>query len=193
MGSPDRGAAGETRPSRDEGQGSGLRPGVRLAVDVGEARVGLAASDPAGILATPVATLRRDRDGLSDVQLIVDEATQRGAVEVIVGFPRSLSGEEGVAARSVRDYAVTLHRRLGGVPVRLFDERLSTVDAHRSLHASGVAGRHHRERVDQVAAVVILQAALDTERNTGRPAGEDIARRKPRAKRRSTKSEGTQP
>jgi putative Holliday junction resolvase len=166
---------------------------VRLGVDVGDARVGLAASDPAGVLATPVATLRRDPEDLSDVQAIVDEAVRREAVEVVVGLPRTLSGSEGVAARSVRDYAETLHRRLGGVPVRLFDERLSTVDAHRSLHASGVAGRRHRARVDQVAAVVILQAALDTERNTGGPAGEEVARRKPRAKRRSTKSEGTQP
>lgn len=171
----------------------GIRPGVRLGVDVGEARVGLAVCDPAGILATPVATLRRDHDGEGDLDQIVAEATERGAIEVIVGLPRALSGVEGVAAQAIRGYASVLHRRLGGIPVRLVDERLSTVDAHRSLHASGVPGRSHRARVDQAAAVVILQAALDTERSTGRPAGERIGGRKPRAKRSSTKSEGTRP
>lgn len=168
-----------------------MRRGVRLGVDVGEARVGLAVSDPDGILATPVATLPRDTDGLTDVQSIVEEAQQRGALEVIVGLPRTLAGTEGQAAAAIRDYAVTLRRRLGQVPVRLFDERLSTVDAHRSLHASGVAGRRHRARVDQAAAVVILQAALDTERNTGGPAGEELVTRKPRTKRSATRSEGS--
>lgn len=171
----------------------GIRPGVRLGVDVGDARVGLAASDPAGILATPVATLSRDTDTLRDLDEIVAQARERAAIEVIVGLPRTLSGDEGVAAQAIRGYASALHRRLGGIPVRLVDERLSTVDAHRSLHASGVPGRRHRARVDQVAAVVILQAALDTEHSTGRPPGESIAGRKPRAKRTSTTSEGTQP
>nr|WP_109471543.1 Holliday junction resolvase RuvX [Ornithinimicrobium cavernae] len=170
-----------------------VRPGVRLGVDVGDARVGLAASDPAGILATPVATLRRDRAGLSDLDEIVTEAREREVLEVVVGLPRTLAGTEGVAAQAIRDYASALHRRLGGIPVRLVDERLSTVDAHRALHASGVPGRQHRARVDQAAAVVILQAALDSERNTGRPAGETLGGRKPRARRSRTKSEGTQP
>ncbi len=166
---------------------------MRLGVDVGEARVGLAASDPSGILATPVATLPRDLDSLTDLDEIVTQARDRQAIEVVIGLPRTLSGTEGVAAQAIRGYATALHRRLGGIPVRLVDERLSTVDAHRSLHASGVPGRAHRARVDQAAAVVILQAALDTERSTGRPAGESIAGRKPRAKRSSTTSEGTQP
>jgi len=170
-----------------------LRPGARLGVDVGEARVGLATCDPAGILATPVATLRRDHEHRSEMDEIVAEARDRAVIEVVVGLPRHLSGAEGVAARSIRDYAAALHRRLGGTPVRLVDERLSTVDAHRSLHTSGVPGREHRARVDQAAAVVILQAALDTERNTGRPAGEALGGRKPRTKRSATTSEGTRP
>lgn len=187
-----------TPPAPQPGEGPaapthGIRHGVRLGVDVGQARVGLAASDPSGILATPVATLRRDLTGLTDLDQIVTEAREREVLEVVVGLPRTLAGEEGLAARGIRDYASALHRRLGGTPVRLVDERLSTVDAHRSLHASGVPGRAHRARVDQAAAVVILQAALDTERSTGRPAGESIGGRKPRAKRPSTKSEGTQP
>lgn len=171
----------------------GFRPGVRLGVDVGEARVGLASCDAAGILATPVATLRRDRETLSDQDQIAAQAADLQAIEVVIGLPRTLSGAEGVAAAAIREYAQTLHRRLGGIPVRLFDERLSTIDAHRALHASGVPGRAHRARVDQAAAVVILQAALDTERNTGRPAGEPIGGRKPRARRPARDSEGSQP
>lgn len=173
--------------------GNGLRPGARLGVDVGEARVGLAACDPAGILATPVATLTRDHAELTEMDAIVEQAQERQVIEVVIGLPRRLAGTEGLAAAAIRDYASALHRRLGGIPVRLVDERLSTVDAHRSLHASGVPGRAHRARVDQAAAVVILQAALDTERNTGRPAGEALGGRKPRAKKSATTNEGTQP
>jgi putative Holliday junction resolvase len=77
------------------------------------------------------------------------------------------------------------------MPVRLMDERLTTVEAHRALHASGVAGRRHRARVDQVAAVLILQAALDAERSTGRPAGAIVGDRKPRARRPGARAEGT--
>lgn len=184
------GGAGTSPPP--SATGTGMRQGVRLGVDVGEVRVGLAASDPAGVLATPVETLTRDREGLGDIDQIVAQARERAALEVVVGLPRTLSGDEGVAARGVRDYAAALHRRLGGTPVRLVDERLSTVDAHRALHSSGVPGRRHRARVDQAAAVVILQAALDMERSTGRPPGEALGGRKPRARRTATKSEGTQ-
>lgn len=182
MGSP----GGATPPT-------GFREGVRLGVDVGDARVGLAACDPAGVLATPVATLRRDSGTHRDQEQIVTAAREREAIEVIVGLPRNLSGQEGVAAQRVRDYAASLHRRLGGIPVRLVDERLSTVDAHRQLHASGVPGRAHRARVDQAAAVVILQAALDTERSTGHPAGVSVGGRKPRTKRSGTQREGSRP
>lgn len=171
----------------------GIRLGVRLGVDVGEARVGLAASDPSGILATPVATLTRDREGLADLDEIVGVARERAALEVIVGLPRTMSGEEGVAARAIRDYATALHRRLGGTPVRLVDERLTTVAAHQALHSSGVPGLGHRARVDQVAAVLILQAALDLERSTGSPPGEALGRRKPRTRRPATESEGNRP
>lgn len=162
-------------------------------MDVGQVRVGLAASDPSGVLATPVTTIARDPEHLSDIDHIVGQARDRDALEVIVGLPRTLSGDEGVAARAVRSYAATLHRRLAGIPVRLVDERLSTVDAHRALHSSGVPGRRHRARVDQAAAVVILQAALDMERSTGRPPGEALGGRKPRARRPAKTSEGTQP
>lgn len=155
--------------------------GVLVGVDVGEVRVGVAASDPHGVLAHPVATLARDQDGGADLTALVDLVAERGAVGVVVGLPRSLSGEEGLAARRARDYAGSLQRRLD-VPVRLWDERLTTVDAHRNLHRSGVRGRDQRAVVDQVAAVLILQAALDA-RRAGRPAGTPLRARKPRTRR----------
>lgn len=152
-----------------------------LGVDVGEVRVGLAASDALGLLAHPVATLARDEEDGGDLQQIVDEVRERGAVGVVVGLPRSLSGEEGVAARRARRYAVALQRHVD-VPVRLWDERLTTVDAHRALRASGVKGRDQRGVVDQAAAVLILQAALEA-RSAGRPVGGPLKVRKPRTPR----------
>lgn len=161
--------------------GSAAGSGVLLGVDVGDVRVGLAASDPRGVLASPVATLPRDEAGGADLERIAREARERGAVCVVVGLPRSLSGREGAAARRARLYAVALQRRLE-VPVRLWDERLTTVDAHRSLRESGVRGRDQRGIVDQAAATLILQGALEA-RNAGRPPGEPLKARKPRTAR----------
>ena len=146
-----------------------MRPGVRLGVDVGSVRVGIAACDPDGVLATPVETLRRGRGDLARTAQLVQE---RGAVEVVVGLPRSMSGQEGPAASAARDFAASLSRRVAPCPVRLVDERLSTVEATRSMQASGVSARDARGTVDQAAAVVILQGALDAERASGRPPGE---------------------
>lgn len=160
------------------------RPGPLLGVDVGEVRVGLAASDPDGLVATPVTTLARDEQGETDLDRIAAEVLERGAVTVVVGLPRSLSGEEGLAAERVRRYAGALQRRLE-VPVRLWDERLTTVDAHRVLRSSGVPGRAQRGVVDQAAAVLILQAALDA-RRAGRPTGAPLKARKPRTPRSGT-------
>lgn len=155
-----------------------LRPGARVGVDVGNARVGVAASGAAGALAHPVRTVPRDAAGDSDVEAIVELATELEAIEVVVGLPRLLSGQEGEAARIARDYAGRLAARLaavpGGVAVRMVDERLTTVDAHRRLRDSGVPGRGQRAVVDQAAAVLILQSALDTEALSGRPPGEII-------------------
>lgn len=146
--------------------------GVRLGVDVGSVRVGVAASDPAGVLAHPVATLARDPETGADVDALVALAGERGAVEVVVGLPRLMSGQEGEAAQIARAYAATLAHRLAPTAVRLVDERLTTVAAHRRLRDSGVAGRQQRSVVDQAAAVLILQSALDAQASTGRAAGE---------------------
>lgn len=149
-----------------------VRRGVRLGVDVGAVRVGLASSDPDGLIATPVRTLARDA-AASDVREIAAEVVERAALEVLVGLPRSLSGKEGAAAALAREYAAAL-AALVEVPVRMVDERLSTVAATRSLRESGVPGRKQRSKVDQAAAVVLLQTALDTERATGRPPGTPV-------------------
>ncbi|MFL6136890.1 MAG: Holliday junction resolvase RuvX [Frankiaceae bacterium] len=153
-----------------------MRPGARVAVDVGTVRVGVAASDAHGLLASPVTTLARDQRGGRDLDELAAIVEERQAVEVIVGLPTSLSGRPGPAATAARAYAAMLAQRLVSVPVRLVDERLSTVSAERGLRASGRRGnaRDRRQVVDQVAATVFLQAALDTERATGAPPGERI-------------------
>jgi putative Holliday junction resolvase len=95
-------------------------------------------------------------------------------VELLVGLPRSLSGGEGPAVVAARDYADSLAARVSPVPVRLVDERLSTVSATRQLQQAGRRGRAARAVIDAAAAVVILQAALDAERSTGAPPGEAL-------------------
>jgi putative Holliday junction resolvase len=148
-----------------------FRPGVRLGVDVGSVRVGLAASDPGGVLASAVRTLARDETGGADLRAVAAEVVERGAVEVVVGLPLSMDGTERRAAALARGYAAALSRLVAPVPVRLVDERLSTVSATQALRGAGVPGRKQRRVVDQVAAVVVLQAALDGERTSGRAPG----------------------
>jgi putative Holliday junction resolvase len=148
-----------------------LRPGVRLGIDPGDARIGVARSDPTGFLATPVETVRRGRGDLSRIARLVREEE---AVEVVVGLPRSLSGAEGPAAVKTREFAGRLAARVAPVVVRLHDERLTTVSAEAMLRDRGKKGAGRRAVVDQAAAVLILQHALDTERETGRPPGEIV-------------------
>ncbi len=144
-----------------------MRSGVRLGVDVGKVRVGIARSDPGGMLATPVATLSRADDLAAHFRALVEEHTP---VEVVVGLPLSMSGGETPSTADARQVA-TLLAGTGGVPVRLVDERLSTVGAQRSLQAAGRNTKRSRSVIDQAAAVVILQHALDSERTAGRPPG----------------------
>lgn len=153
--------------------GTSVEPpvGVRLGIDPGDARIGVAASDPSAFLATPVETVARGEGDLARIEAIAHE---HAAVLVYVGLPRSLSGGEGPAAGRVRGFAAELALRLAPIPVRLFDERLSTVSAEGMLRQQGRNGRKRRAVVDQVAAVVILQAALDTERSTGSAPGESV-------------------
>lgn len=144
---------------------------MRLGVDVGSVRVGVARSDPGALVVVPVETVPRDAAGRRDLDRIVALVAEYDVLEVVVGLPRTLRGEEGSAAEAARRYATAIARRIAPVGVRLVDERLSTVSAHRSLRDAGVRGRRHRPVVDQVAAVVILQSALDAERVSGQAPG----------------------
>jgi putative Holliday junction resolvase len=145
-----------------------MRPGRRLGVDVGAVRIGVAVCDPDGLLATPVETVAA---GQGDLARLAELAAEYGVIEAVVGLPRSLSGAEGPAAAKARAFADLLVGKIQPIPVRLVDERLTTVTATRGLRESGVRGRKSRAVVDQAAAVVILQNALDVERGSGRLPG----------------------
>lgn len=144
--------------------------GVWLGVDVGTVRVGVARSDPHGILATPLVTLARDPEGNRDISDLVELVVEHEAAGVVVGLPRTLQGREGPSAVMAREYAGLLTAALDAAgrtrPVELVDERLTTVSAERKLARSGVRGsRAKRAVIDQAAAVELLQHWLDT----GRP------------------------
>ncbi|NNU28722.1 Holliday junction resolvase RuvX [Isoptericola sediminis] len=159
-----------------------LPRGARLGVDVGRARIGLAGSDPDGLVATPVETVARvlpvppGTDGApgptADVARIAAEVAERSAAVVYVGLPRHLSGNEGAATTDAREFAGRLAAAVGPVPVRLVDERMTTVTAHAQLRAAGKKTAKHRPVIDQAAAVIILQHALEAERTTGDRVGE---------------------
>ena len=138
--------------------------GRRLGVDVGTVRVGVAVSDPDGILATPLVTLSRDAGGTADQAALAELVREHDVVEVVVGLPRSLSGQVGAAAEHALSYAEQLRERLAPVPVLMADERLTTVVASRTLSRRGVKGKRQRAVVDQAAAVLILQGWLDAHR-----------------------------
>lgn len=144
--------------------------GRRLGVDVGTVRIGVAVSDPDGILATPVETVRRERAG-KHLRRLCALVAEHDAVEVVVGLPRTLADRTGDSARDAIDVADALAQRIAPVPVRLADERLTTVSAQRSLREAGVRARNQRGVIDQAAAVAILQSWLD-ERRTVR--GSDV-------------------
>lgn len=145
--------------------------GVRLGIDPGDARIGVASCDPDGVLATPVETVPRAEGDLDRLSALAEDL---GAVLLYVGLPRSLSGGEGPAAGKVRAFAQELAARVAPRPVRLVDERMSTVTAEAVLRDRGKKGKKRRAVVDQAAAVVILQGAIDAERAQGRPVGEQV-------------------
>jgi putative Holliday junction resolvase len=147
----------------------GFTPGARLGIDVGEARVGVAICDPDGLVATPFATVARDRSRgtqtiPSDMSELARLVADHQIVEVVVGLPVTLAGVQGTAAALARAYADRLAEVIAPVPVTLADERMSTVVATRRLSEQGVRGRRRREVVDQLAAAEILQGWLDAQR-----------------------------
>ena len=146
-----------------------MPPGRVLGVDVGAVRVGVALSDPAGTLATPLVTLDRDETTWSDLDRLVELVSEHEVVEVVVGLPRTLAGREGPAAQAARAYVEDLREVLAessrsDLPITLADERLTTVTATRMLSDRGVKGRAQRRVIDQAAAVEILQTWLDARR-----------------------------
>lgn len=157
-------------------QSPSQRPGVRLAVDVGEARVGVAATDPDALVPTPVMTLRRDPNRGSDLRMLTRIATDRQAAVIYVGLPISLSGEETLSTQKARDYGAELVQRLAeaqlSAEVRLVDERLSTVSASEKMRSAGVQSHEQRDRIDQAAAVEILTHALEMRSAQGVEAGQ---------------------
>jgi putative Holliday junction resolvase len=148
-------------PDRPGGDDPGR--GRRLGIDVGTVRIGVAVCDPDGILATPVETVRRERSG-KHLRRLVELAAELAAVEVVVGLPRTLSDRTGPSAQDAIELAEVLARRIAPTPVRLADERLTTVSAQRSLRQAGISAKSQRIVIDQAAEVAILQGWLDERR-----------------------------
>jgi putative Holliday junction resolvase len=140
--------------------------GRRLGVDVGSVRVGISLSDPSAFLATPLVTLQRDEKRGSDLTELVRLVAEHDVVEIVVGLPKTLAGRHGPAAEAAAAYAAALAERVAPVPVRLSDERLTTVVVSRVLAQRGVKGKKQRAVVDQAAAVEILQSWLDARART---------------------------
>jgi putative Holliday junction resolvase len=163
---PDR--PGHTLQPPDPGHGR------RLGIDVGGVRIGVAVSDPDAILATPVETVTRERRTNSDKHLrrLAALVQEYAVVEVVVGLPRTLADRSGSAAADAIGLADALAPRIAPVPVRLADERLTTVVAQRSLREAGVRAKGQRSMIDQAAAVGILQNWLDQRRAAVRTPGE---------------------
>jgi putative holliday junction resolvase len=136
--------------------------GVRIGIDVGSVRVGVAASDPDARMAFPVTAVERRRDA-SDLDELSELIRQREGVEVVVGLPVTLAGREGAAVAAARSYARALSERIAPIPVAFVDERLTTVTADRSLRAARPRSsvRERRALIDAAAAAGILQTYLD--------------------------------
>ena len=149
-----------------------MRSGVRVGIDIGTVRIGVARSDRDGYLATPVETV--DRGSENPIGQLVSLIAELEAIEVIVGLPLSLNGSHTASTEDALVMACELAQNVS-VPVRLVDERLTTVSAHSALRAAGKKQKQTRSVIDQVAAVMILQHALDSERSSGNLPGKDIS------------------
>jgi putative Holliday junction resolvase len=134
--------------------------GVRLALDLGSARIGVAACDREGLLAYPVTTLAAKPEPLTEIRRLVDEYEPAA---LVVGLPRDLAGRDGIAAQAVRVRAALIAASVR-VPVFLADERMTTATAAGRLRAAGHTARSGRAMIDQAAAVAILEGVLDAER-----------------------------
>ena len=145
-----------------------MRSGVRIGLDPGSLRIGVAVSDDAGVLATPRDALVGGPESFDQVASLVREMQP---LEIVIGIPLTMSGVEGPSAHATREWATRLAGHID-VDVRLVDERLSTVQAQRSYREQGRSTRSTRYRIDSAAAAVVLQFALDAERSSGLAPGE---------------------
>jgi len=148
-----------------------VRLGVRLAVDVGTVRIGVARSDALGMLASPLETVPR---GEGDVARIRSLAEEHAAIDVYVGVPAALSGRVTASTEDALSFAARLDAVLPGL-VRLIDERLTTVSAASRLREAGSDAKRSRSRIDQAAAAIMLEHALDMERRGGARPGRDLS------------------
>lgn len=137
-----------------------MRPGTRIGVDVGKTRVGVARSDSLGLMAVPVVTLAR-ATAIEDLAIL---ATQYEAIEFVCGLPVSLNGSDTASTVDARKFAVELSQATG-VAVRLVDERLTTVTAQNALRDATHSQKSSRPVIDQVAAMIMLDNALNAERS----------------------------
>lgn len=149
-----------------------MRAGIRLACDVGKARIGMARSDPNGLLAVPLDAVLA---GENSVRQVSDIAREYEAIEIVVGLPISMSGARGPAALYTEEWVARL-LEVTDVPIRLHDERLTTVQAQRGLHEAGRNAKSSRSVIDSASAVVLLQTCLDSERASGNPIGVEARR-----------------
>ena len=170
-----RRASDDRLPDRPGGSLNPPDPGRgrRIGIDVGSVRIGVAVSDPDGILATPVETIRRDRTN-RHIRRLAGFVRDLDVVEVVVGLPRTLADRSGSSAQDAVALADALAARIAPTPVRLADERLTTVEAQRSLRAAGVRAKGQRPVIDQAAAVGILQNWLDQRRTAMAAHGEGV-------------------
>jgi putative Holliday junction resolvase len=148
--------------------------GVRIALDVGTVRIGVAKCDPEGLLATPLVTVAAGADAVAEIAGLIAE---HNAICVYIGKPISLAGKDTASTLSAIEFASDLVTQLGELPVsvRLIDERLSTVSAQRGMHEAGRNTKQSRDAIDQASAVVILEHALASERNAGVLVGEEVS------------------
>jgi putative holliday junction resolvase len=147
--------------------------GVRIALDVGSVRIGVAKCDAEGLLATPVTTISA---GPEAVNQVLDLLMEHQAICVYIGKPISLAGKDTASTQSAIEFAGEIAASLkdSNTQVRLIDERLSTVSAQRGMHEAGRNVKQSRDAIDQAAAVVILEHALASERNSGTLVGEEV-------------------
>jgi putative Holliday junction resolvase len=142
---------------------------VRLGIDWGRARIGVAACDREAILCFPVETIPAKADPIARLRDLVREYQP---IELILGMPKTLAGADGPAVEFIRGIAAQIQRAMPDLPLRLVDERLSTVSASTLLRQAGRDSRGQRSIIDQAAAVVILEKAIEYERGTGLEPGE---------------------